>query len=1112
MSLLSKQLLKAQTLKFRALLEKERFFGQYPLSLTLLKESALSQLENIKNTLGIDISNLVDFNIEDLRLLKNFIKNNPRLASLLKFADKELTDDIVSELLLRCENANNPEDIKDFEDFKFYSDITNSIIEAANDVLSKVDDFVNGANNFIDSNMQYIEAGVMAYYIIRMIIDLIRRTDFPSTFRLKYLQKLIRYTLASIWEYSEDQYQKIKSWLTNIDNLLVLLAAAGAAYLINRKASQDAAIELMLENACPKTKEIYEQSLLPEPEPSVGGFDIDLSASCPIPDNNFVPKEPYDNKLENFSCPIDTEIDPITAPEYPDQLDVDLATKAKILNNRDALLEINVSKNQFVTTQTIIASIQGTPVYSPVEGYIESFNNKEIVLNDISDPERDELIISVDSLNEKYRELNEIKTILKDYEIDCLYPIMLKESPISDGELTPEELQNIVYFKMEDQFNKISEKWYGTKDVKGILEDYEKRVEKITSENNVREHAENETTYKIKEELDKEENKVFKFLLKADDEGLKLARQTKALNGEYELLEYYINNIVLELNENEITDEEEDNLEYLPGFRVHMNDFIRERYIIEGWKPKKISDKAIELLKDLERGATNGTKLWKTGLEKYNERKKLSDVRYWLENSIKPKRKLETNEVENLINRIFFLYEFYLDIEAFTEEYKNLEESNTREQTNREGTYLHEFFQKLQVRYKELPKEIKTLEKRIEDLSILSQYYEQTIDQTPYRIYSITPKESDCLSSYAKEAGSKYDLDDIRYWIKWCGYATLTGLVPLYWSTGLFAPGPIALPVVYIPIKAVRTKYGVILFGITVTGIYPFPLVLLANESSDYESIIPIPGVSFIKEQITNIKKEIIEQLSDFTKNVLKTRLDNLTEEINDLNNEINSFEKQLFTIKVNRPARTKENTLVYLEWVNRKKNVTEQKTKIEVERWKKEQTHQVINNAYTSGSSVKGTGDPSLDALEKTEESINSKLDNLISQFDKIDNILAPLPTTLDPYSINFGFTLKNPKPTIKIVDKINENINETVVKTVTQPFQLNNENFMSGPVKFNKTGYDAALSLSRWTMVQKDPFPKYEEIGVINLPFQKFLTTEFLPKGAQTYGIPGQLPAPVG
>jgi len=1109
MGLLAKAILAKETIKFRASLLKEIQFFNYPPSFIALKAAALATLNSLSEQIAEKIRSFADFDIDDIRELRKFIKNNDRLNAIMKLSGKELDDEIVSELLLRCQSPNQ-DVIKELESFNFYTDATNDLVNKANDLLSKIDNFLNKASEYLDKAMEYLVMALMLYYIIKLIIDLFSNLDFPSTYRLKAIQKLIRYSLASIWEFTTAEFNSLKNAFETIDTLLITVAAASALYLFNKKASQKAAEELMLENACSKTKDLFNasknQSIQDFENPADTSANFEISLSCPLPETDFSPKEPYSSKLENFTCEIPGE-DQIQ--EYYSTLSPELSTKAIIVNLRDEKLIMKLPKDSFVDTNTVIASLGNLSVYSPIEGYIESFTDASIVIGDISDPAEDKLMSTINSLNSKYKELNQTQEFLRQWEIKCLYPIMLAKSPITDGTLTAQEAENVQYEGMEERFQGIWDFWYGTKTTKGLVENYEKRVKKITGESNVKKNAENETLYKIKEELDKEQKKLFDYLLKIDDDAYKIAIATVAKKGEYELLEYYVNNITLELNALKEVDS------ITESFRTYMNGFTQERFVIEKWKPEKISDKTIELLKDLEKGATNGSKLWKQGLEQYNKKKELSDVRKWLEN-IKPRKKLETNEVESYINRIYFLYYLFLNASAFTEKYKDLKESNTQEQTLKEANYLEKVFGDLQKRLSELPGEIKETEDLIENLSLTSNYFIESHDGIEYRNYTIPKLTSDCDSSYAKETASKYELNDIRYWLKWCALATLTGLLPIYWSTGFILGAPILFPVIYIPIKPISTNYGVILIGLTITGIYPFPLILLANESSNYVSPIPLPPIEVIKKGIDELKKSISASLQTFRKETLKTYLDDTAKEIEDLNAQVDTVEENLVSHKTNRPPKTRKNIVEYSEWLGQKTSIQEEKDTLKVQRWKLEQKYEIIDNAYSSGDSVGETGDATLSKLEVAERNINEKLDSLVQQTDKIDNIIAPIPTTLDPYTANFAFTIKNPTPVIGIADNLNENVNQGAVTKITDKFQLNNEGFMSGVVKFNKTGYDTALAAARFLpvggTVSKDPFPKYEEISPINIPYLKFLTTEYLPKGAQTYGIPGQLPPPVG
>jgi hypothetical protein len=48
--------------------------------------------------------------------------------------------------------------------------------------------------------------------------------------------------------------------------------------------------------------------------------------------------------------------------------------------------------------------------------------------------------------------------------------------------------------------------------------------------------------------------------------------------------------------------------------------------------------------------------------------------------------------------------------------------------------------------------------------------------------------------------------------------------------------------------------------------------------------------------------------------------------------------------------------------------------------------------------------------------------------------------------------------------------------------------------------------------SLIVKDQFPKYENLKLNNVPFMTFLIKDFVTVGAQTFGIPGMLPLPIG
>jgi len=136
----------------------------------------------------------------------------------------------------------------------------------------------------------------------------------------------------------------------------------------------------------------------------------------------------------------------------------------------------------------------------------------------------------------------------------------------------------------------------------------------------------------------------------------------------------------------------------------------------------------------------------------------------------------------------------------------------------------------------------------------------------------------------------------------------------------------------------------------------------------------------------------------------------------------------------------------------------------------------------------------------------------------DNIDKTLSPLPISMTPNTANFGITLKNTKPIIKIADQLDNNVNESIVSSITKKFKLQNAPMMSTAYKntlsttvINYSAYKKTLSAGMNTMIAKDPFPKYELLSPTNIPYVSFLYRDFVTAGAKTFGIPGQLPLPI-
>lgn len=110
---------------------------------------------------------------------------------------------------------------------------------------------------------------------------------------------------------------------------------------------------------------------------------------------------------------------------------------------------------------------------------------------------------------------------------------------------------------------------------------------------------------------------------------------------------------------------------------------------------------------------------------------------------------------------------------------------------------------------------------------------------------------------------------DYEYWLVYMLNATLFTLIPLYWGDGLDIPPfmiPTPLPAIYLPIAPpvmIPIVNVLMVFGIALRGIYPAPIILMVNLSSD-----DIDAMIVIKIAL-QIAKDIFKKAQEFVENTI---------------------------------------------------------------------------------------------------------------------------------------------------------------------------------------------------------------------------------------------------
>ena len=1110
--------LNKQSLLLKENILKEKKFFLKSIKLQLLEKASLELL-------AIIAKELLDDNVSS-KINVDFLRNDKRAKVILKFTNNEMNDDAISDIIKECYNDEENIDINKYLNENALNDNILNNVSLKNDIDSKYNE--NKTKNLLSqigiialsSSYSFEKESINTYKellrkCVKDVNDLLIKHEHPSRYRTKYLQKLIRntYYLISLElvslkkgyqdtksEYSnidiKTKLEKIKDAFKKLDDILIAITVLTTLYIKNRKTLQKHSRE-SLKNIR-KNITCNEDSIDPvdiniKPEP----ITIDTSSiniNCPInKDNITTPHIPLSLKMENVnSCEISQNKE--ITPEIKDTEELDTFAIIKNLKEKDKLT-INLSVDSLVSQSTIIGKIGGTPFYSPVNGYIDKITKNEIVIRNIFDSDEDFLMKQIDLLSQKYERLNNVKLFLKQYYTLVLYPSLLSISILDDSSTF-------------DTYSGVESQWKNAlKENEIIDKNFEKNIKRITDKDNVEKHAKNETLYKIKEDVEKETELFYNNLDLIGKRAENQAKVTKSKSSEFILLEYY----ALRLSSVFNTIENPNDLEI--EFRDKINEIIRKRLIVDDYKKKTLSNKINDLIKKIEKGASPGN-WFEKALKNYDEKKSIKDLENWLNGLANKNNKLDSNERNSLVKQTIFLFNLYLDYDKLVEKYNILKkETTSKKETIKEGLDINSFLNNLWLEYKNLNNEILEIQKLVDSLSLFQTYSIVTYEEKRARLYTIadTPK---CDIKNDNFKRSKHEYTDIEYWLKYCSFATLASVTnPITgWSTGWIFPNPILLPVIYIPIKPINTKWGLIVLGISICGLWIYPWVLTANLTSSYNVAVGDP-VRAIRNEIDALKKEISEQISKFKKITIQKFIDINEKKIDSSQKNIKKYRERILEIKANKPSQNK--ILEYENWTEELLKAQELLKTEQINLWKLETKQKMLKDAKSLGTSLKETSE---EFLDKTEKSINSKLDDLSSLVGKLNKVVAALPNAMEPYSVNFGMTLKNLNPVILIEDELDDNINEGPLKEIFDKFKINEDELtnlsFSEKIKssiVNYDIYDNALSLANLLMIKKDVFPKYEKLDIKNVPWITFLYKNFVTTGAKTFGWPGYAPFPI-
>lgn len=148
-------------------------------------------------------------------------------------------------------------------------------------------------------------------------------------------------------------------------------------------------------------------------------------------------------------------------------------------------------------------------------------------------------------------------------------------------------------------------------------------------------------------------------------------------------------------------------------------------------------------------------------------------------------------------------------------------------------------------------------------------------------------------AGFPEETTTAVEITKLNYWLKYLGIATLMNLsMPQYWSTGFVGPnGPVSLPVIMFPIFSISGRV-IAVFGLGICGMYPYPLILLANTGTLPACII-LP-INTIIDMIQDKLKEFASKSVDELMGSAAMQLEAINQDIIKCENDIEEINKEI--------------------------------------------------------------------------------------------------------------------------------------------------------------------------------------------------------------------------
>lgn len=1133
--MLIKKMIAAEYAKYMLQLKSELNYFKIPLSIENIKQLIKDKINEIESNL---LDSLLSMGLSLLasESFINFIKQTDDHRTITKNINNSYNESEINELLIKCSSVKIDDSVEVNKIQQEIYDIasSNNLLEDGVFTLSSLLSIGSLINEIFNNSIKeytILKSSLQSYIIIfKETLNKIKnllKSRYPSKYLLKRimhsLQTLInteiisfnnsidalykKYSLLLSNTYNDilKQIENIKTNITNIINnvnnfinniktysklfksLLTSLSIASFTYITNayfvKKRSKESFKDNVVNSLCINDIDDYiynNDASYKNPDKKIISSLIVDNLSCNNSEPEYIiPSKPILGN-EEYTCDTKQSEKSEEFSEF-----VDTSNDAIIINHLPDIFTINISINSNIKAGDILGYVNNIPIFSPISGYIDKIEYNRIYITNINEEEGNIKLNIIEEYQNLITRKNSINAFLGRFKGLSYFPIYLygtnkKNKATGLKSAFKNVLDDIIKYKNS----------------------YNKSIEKICSADNIKVLANNEKLSVINDTIKSETEKYIKNINLRINKTNDLCKILKAKDIEYNLFYYYF-----DLYHQLINDTDNNISEELANI---IKPFYEKRYKIEKISRDNIKDMINESVP--KEGKSN--KWFNRLLESYNNKYLISDVDTTL-SGLLLKTKLSEEEKNICKNEVIELFKYYIN-NNITEKNNDIHLNDLINEVEQISAYLN----KIDLEYKTIDKTIFNAEIKIEYLSYIQPYYIENIDNIDYRIYAIDIiKEDECdTDDINNMAKSKFSINTINYWLKYCSIATGIGCINIAsWSTGIILPtGPVKMPIVYLPFKVINTDFGQIVIGLSICGIAITPLIIGVNFSYLLNCIMGDPTKP-IKAEINEFKKQVNNLKGTFKNITLKPILKSLNNDINDSEKNINNIKLDIEQLKKNKPKKTSySNKILYnkdlYKWTA---SYTQNREKLYNEYLKLytyKSKHYIITLFINSDKTPNKLKDaPEVKIIENNNKIIDNALNSIKILQDTINKFLLPLPITMMEDSINFGPGLKNFMPVNKIDDNMSQSINTSLLEKILDKYSMKNEQFMSSNI--NKEVSNSVLNTNKFkkyiktqmsSLTIKDDIPKYENLNITNIKWLFYLNTQFLLKGGSIYGLP--------